>query len=220
MSRWLSPCAPRALRYSVVGRIPQVGTLYVARLVGMCQHTSEKLQLPCRKGLRAGPRRTQAGVPMRDPASDARRGRAAPEGPHALERASTSASLLARRLGAVHGPLHRLVEELLEHARRVEPPAPVLTEGRGIPSVLIQVEAHEPAERHVAPQLHDELAVARDPQQVPPNEGQEQLLRRDRGSVDRRVQRPADASDRLIVDQRPDPAQRCSSGTNFSSERL
>jgi len=40
---------------------------YVGRPVGTCQHSPEKLQIPCRKGLRPGPGTNRAGS-LRDPA--------------------------------------------------------------------------------------------------------------------------------------------------------
>jgi transposase len=55
---------------------------------------------------------------------------------------------------------------------------------------------------------HHQLAIARDPQQIAPHQRQEQLLRGDRGASGRRGQRPADPSNRPVVDQRPDPPQR------------
>jgi hypothetical protein len=107
-----------------------------------------------------------------------------------------------------HRLLHRLVEELLQHARLIEAAAAILAEGRGVPSILVEVKAYEPAQRHVALQLHHQLALARNSQQVSAQQGQEQLLGRNRRATQIRVQRTAHPPDRPVVDQRPDPAQR------------
>jgi len=117
-----------------------------------------------------------------------------------------------------HRPLDRVVEELLQEPRLVKAPAPVLAERRGVPGVLVEVQAHEPAQCHVALQLHHQLPLARDPQQITAHQGQEQLLGRDRGAPDRGVQIPAGPPNRRVLDERPNRPQGCSSGTNVSSD--
>jgi len=46
---------------------------------------------------------------------------------------------------------------------------------RGIPRLLIEVQAHEPAPGHVAVQFHRELAVAGHAEEIAARQGQEQL---------------------------------------------
>ncbi len=57
-------------------------------------------------------------------------------------------------------------------------------------------------------QLHNQLPLAGDPKQVAAHQRQEYLLGRDRRPADGRVQVPAGASDRRILNGRPNGAQR------------
>src|SRR5258708_1081572 len=106
-----------------------------------------------------------------------------------------------------HRSLDRVVEQLFQEARLVEAPAPVLTERRGVPRVLVEIEPDEPPQGHVALQLHDQLPLAGDPEQVAAHQRQEHLLGWDRRPADGRVQGPAGASDRRILNERPNGAQ-------------
>jgi len=56
-------------------------------------------------------------------------------------------------------------------------------------------------------QLHDQLPLAGDPEQVAAHQRQEHLLGRDRRPTDGRVQGPAGAADRRILNERPNGAQ-------------
>ena len=80
----------------------------------MCQHTAEKLQIPCRKGLREGLGSNHAGS-LRDPLNGGGWGAAAPEARHALEHASTG-----RRGGAKNRPIQpALAGALVATARAI-----------------------------------------------------------------------------------------------------
>jgi len=107
-----------------------------------------------------------------------------------------------------HRPLHGLVEQVLQDPRFVEPAPAVLAERGSIPGVLVEVETHEPAQGHVALQLHGQLAIARNAEQVASDQPQQQLLRRNQRPANLGVQRSAHSPDRAIIDQRPNPAQR------------
>src|SRR5262249_15019113 len=107
-----------------------------------------------------------------------------------------------------HGPFHRLVEQAFQHAGLVEAPSAILAERGGVPGLLIEVQADEPAQGHVAVQLHDELPVAGHPEQITAHQRQEQLLRWDRGPADRRVEISAGPTNRAIVDEWADSPQR------------
>src|SRR5216110_583951 len=107
-----------------------------------------------------------------------------------------------------HRPRHRLVKQPLEDPRLVEAPTPILTERRGIPRLLVEVEAHKPAQGHVALQLHDELPVAGDAQEVPADQGEEQLLGRNRRPPDGRVAIATRAANGAVINKRSDRPQR------------
>ncbi len=108
--------------------------------------------------------------------------------------------------------LDRLVEQPLEDSRLVEAAAPILTEGRGIPRLLVEVQPREPAQGHIALQLRHQLPVAGHPQQVAAHEGEEQLLRWNRRPPQKRVEIPTRAADSPVVDERADLPQRMVGG--------
>src|SRR5437867_4017851 len=95
-----------------------------------------------------------------------------------------------------HRPLHCFVEPALQDAGLVEAPTSILTERRGVPRLLVEIEPHKPAQRHVALQLHHELPVAGDAQEVAADQRQEQLLRRNRRPPDGRVEITTGGADR------------------------
>src|SRR3989454_6737212 len=107
-----------------------------------------------------------------------------------------------------HRPIHRRVEQSLQDAGLVEAPPAILTERRGVPRLLVEVEPHKPAQRHVALQLHHELPVAGDAQEVAADQRQEQLLGRNRRPPDGRVEITTGAADRAVRDEGANRAER------------
>lgn len=72
----------------------------------------------------------------------------------------------------------------------------------------VHSQPYEPAECHIAFQLHRDLPIAGDPHQVPGHQGKKQLLRRDRRSTRSRVQRSRQLPYRLCINKWSKPPQR------------
>jgi len=107
-----------------------------------------------------------------------------------------------------HRLLHGIVKELLHEAGLVEAPPAILTERGCVPGNRVHAQSHEPAESHVAAQLHGYLPFARDPHDVPGDERQEQLLGRDRRTTGMGIERAGQFPDRFGVDEWPDATER------------
>jgi hypothetical protein len=110
-------------------------------------------------------------------------------------------------------PLPRLGHHPIEKGARhllAEQALPVLREHRGIPDRVVHLQAHEPAIQQVVVELFHQLPLAPDRVQHLQQQGAQQLLGRNRGPADARVElgeaRREFAQDG--VHQRPHRAQR------------
>ena len=106
-----------------------------------------------------------------------------------------------------------LLEERLGDVPR-EQPIPVLGEHRRIPDGIVRREAHKPAVQEIVVELLHELPLAPDGVEHLEQQGAQQLLRRNRGTADGRVQPPEAGRQRheQRIDQPAHGAQRMIGG--------
>src|SRR3990167_1001994 len=115
---------------------------------------------------------------------------------------------MIRNKSFLDGSLHRLVKEFFHNPAGIKSPLPVLGKRRVVPNLRIQIQSHKPPERHVARQPSHQSPLGGHSQEITSQEGQKQLLRRNRGTAFVRIQGSAQLPDMIRVNQAPDLPER------------
>ena len=102
------------------------------------------------------------------------------------------------------GHRHGLIKQLFQEPALGKPPLPVLRERGVIPRVCVQIQPDKPSEDQVPGQLTHQGPFRRDAYKIATEQGQEQLLRRNRRAACLRLERFAQLPDPDDVDQRSD----------------